>query len=178
MSDPVQYVGSVKWRGYLVGTDGSVWSYWHRPKACVPAELGSVPHQLSRGWNKGYPLHQLCRGGKAYTVYVHRLVLETFVGQRPPGSECRHFPDSDPANCSLDNLSWGTRSENEADKLTHGTYQLGSKNTQAKLTAADVAAIRSLITGGCSRRQIAKQYQVASSTIDKIAWGKNWGWLP
>ena len=43
------------------------------------------------------------------TEAVHRLVLEAFVGPCPEGMCCRHFPDRDPSNNKLENLSWGTK---------------------------------------------------------------------
>jgi len=56
--------------------------------------------------------------GKNY--YVHTLVLENFVGHRPTGCEARH-KDGDLTNNCVDNLEWGSRSENAHDKKRHGT---------------------------------------------------------
>lgn len=50
---------------------------------------------------------------------IHRLVLEAFVGPCPKGQESRHL-DSDRQNNCLDNLCWGTRSENAQDRLKTG----------------------------------------------------------
>lgn len=60
------------------------------------------------------------------TVAVHALVLEAFVGPRPDGLECLHG-DGDPTNNRLDNLRWGTRSENNLDAVRHGTHVQSSK---------------------------------------------------
>lgn len=43
--------------------------------------------------------------------FVHRLVLAAFVGPAPEGMVCCH-KDDDPSNNHLDNLRWGTQSEN------------------------------------------------------------------
>lgn len=78
--------------------------------------------------------------GTKKDLLVHRLVLEAFVGPCPPGMECRHFPDRDPANNRLDNLRWGTHRENEGDKEVHGTrrgWKVGKEgcaNISAALT--------------------------------------------
>lgn len=48
--------------------------------------------------------------------YVHRLVLETFVGPCPEGMEARHYPDMDPSNNRLENLSCSTHRKNLADR--------------------------------------------------------------
>jgi hypothetical protein len=56
---------------------------------------------------------------QATHVYVHRVVLEAFVGPCPEGMECRHL-DGNSANNQVDNLKWGTPSENRADIIRHG----------------------------------------------------------
>lgn len=53
--------------------------------------------------------------------YVHRLVLEAFVGPPPPGMETRHL-DGDPHNNRLGNLKWGSSSENNDDIVAHGNH--------------------------------------------------------
>ena len=45
--------------------------------------------------NGRYLLVALCREAKYERKYIHRLVLEAFVGPCPEGMEARHFPDSD-----------------------------------------------------------------------------------
>jgi predicted HicB family RNase H-like nuclease len=49
---------------------------------------------------------------------VHVLVLLTFRGPPQEGQVCRHL-DGNPANNHLDNLAWGTRSENAHDSVKH-----------------------------------------------------------
>lgn len=62
----------------------------------------------------------LSRDDKAYTYSVHVLVCEVFHGLRPEGMEVRHL-NGNPADNRALNLAWGTRSENELDKVRHGT---------------------------------------------------------
>ena len=57
--------------------------------------------------------------GQEFRRQVHRLVLEAFVGPAPEGMESLHGPDHTPSNCRLDNLRWGTRTENN-DERTFG----------------------------------------------------------
>ena len=67
---------------------------------------------------------QLVRGRRVVTlragkqVKMASLVLQTFVGPRPPDQQCRHL-DSDKTNDKLSNLAWGTRQENLEDKVMH-----------------------------------------------------------
>lgn len=49
--------------------------------------------------------------GRGKTMLVHHLVLLTFVGPRPFGFDSLHL-DHDPKNNRLNNLKYGTRSEN------------------------------------------------------------------
>ena len=63
-------------------------------------------------------------GGKSYIV--HRMVLEAFVGPCPPGMETLHA-DDDPTNNNLNNLRWGTRSENEYESVRNGHHAQARK---------------------------------------------------
>lgn len=49
--------------------------------------------------------------GKGNSRQVHQLVLEAFVGPRPAGCEVLHL-NHKPADNRLENLRYGTRSEN------------------------------------------------------------------
>jgi hypothetical protein len=50
---------------------------------------------------------------------VHQIVLEAFRGPCPPGMESCHA-DGVPAHNCLENLRWGTKAENAADKPVNG----------------------------------------------------------
>lgn len=65
----------------------------------------------------GHPI--VCIHGRARPV--HALVLEAFVGPRPPGLECRHRDDVK-SNNHVSNLVWGTRSENMHDRVRNGIH--------------------------------------------------------
>lgn len=70
----------------------------------------------------GYPQVTLCKAGTKLSAQVHVLTLEAFVGPRPSGMETRHL-DDDPANGWLENLTWGTQSENTLDRVRNGIHQ-------------------------------------------------------
>lgn len=59
--------------------------------------------------------------GRRRTQRVHRLVTRAFLGPRPVDREVRHL-DGVKTNNALTNLAYGTRSENERDKVAHGTH--------------------------------------------------------
>lgn len=86
---------------------------------------------------EGYVQIKLYRENVEYPRYVHRLVLESFVGMPEEGQECRHR-DNNRQNNALDNLCWGTSLQNKVDILVAGN------NKQCKLTDEQVRYIRSL----------------------------------
>src|SRR5262245_49050046 len=112
---------------YEVSSDGHVWSYYRRN-----GRLGATRRKLrpSRARN-GYPRVKLFPG--RVQLYVHHLILEAFVGRCPPGMETRHL-NGDRADNRLENLCWGTRTENAADTDRHGKRLRGERNGFASLT--------------------------------------------
>ena len=108
------------WQGYYeVSSHGRV-----RSVGRVVQRSNGIPQTihakvLKPGLTRGYPHLNLYRNNKWYPYYVHTLVLLAFVGERPAGMECLH-KDGNPNNNRLDNLRWGTSSENNLDIVAHG----------------------------------------------------------
>lgn len=117
----------------------------------------------------------LHKNGKARFFFLHRLVLEAFVGPRPPGLVARHYPDRNPSNNRLANLSWNTPEVNESDKIEHGTLRRGERCWNSKLSADDVRHIRSAFASGTmTGPQAAAQYGVTKEAVYLIVHRKNW----
>ena len=57
---------------------------------------------------------------------VHQLVMLAFVGERPDGFEVCHN-NGDPADNRLENLRYGTASDNGRDRVRHGTHNMANK---------------------------------------------------
>lgn len=159
--------------GYRIGDDGSVWCrspingkgiFWTAWRKKSPSQNGKYGHLRI----------DLYLGGKRYVRYIHRLVLEAFVGPCPPGMECCH-KDSDPTNNKVNNLRWGTHRSNTQDMIRHGRSARGEKNRNAKLTKGTVSSIRSDCDKGDSQRAIAKKYGITQSQVSRIATKKRWG---
>lgn len=105
---------------------------------------------------------------------VHRLVLEAFVGPCPTGQQVRHFPDRSKQNNRLDNLSWGTPKENQADRVVHGSEVNGEACHLAKLTAEQANAIRQRLDAGEQIRAVAKEFGISEAAAGHIKARRSW----
>lgn len=120
---------------------------------------------------KHYPQVVLCRPGVRPKSYgVHRLVLETFVGPCPDGTEACHN-NGVWADCRLVNLRWDTRKSNHADKLKHGTHNGGTRHYRALFTPEQARQIRAMAG---SHAAIAKKLGVSTTCVQKIKSGKSY----
>lgn len=160
--------------------------YEGRYQASTYGRIRSVDHYVRCGKNgngnrlvRGRTLRpgRYCRTGhlsvvlgkKANGSPVHQLVSLTFLGPCPDGMEVLHN-DGNPANNQLDNLRYGTRTENILD-----VFRIG--RAWRKLTAADVVEIRSRLKAGERAADIARVYDVSDTTIGSIKQGRTFAWL-
>lgn len=107
---------------------------------------------------------RLSISGVGATRKVHHLVLEAFVGPRPPGQEGCHW-DDDPGNNHLPNLRWGTRSDNMQDAIRNGINHLVNR---AHCPFDHVLAMPNLVPS-CLPRRGCLACSRASSLV-KNAW--------
>lgn len=153
---------------YEVSSLGRVRSWLRRggfSKAPAMPRIMATRVNAKRG---GYVLVDLQVGGAKVTSGVHRLVLEAFKGPPFAGAEARHL-DGNPINNVPGNLEWGTSSENKTDMVRHGTHTRGTRNSQARLSAEQVLAIRESDERGDA---MALKYKVSQSTICEIRKGR------
>ena len=147
---------------YLVYSDGRIWNVnsgrfvAQSQDAYVQAHLGSPPR----------------------TYKVHTIVLTAFKGPPVAGRECRHL-DGNPRNNCLNNLKWGTRKENHADKKLHGTDQQGSKHHLAKLTEELVLKLRKdVLKWPGTKKEFdlkwGRKLGVSSACVFKARCGQSW----
>jgi len=115
-------------------------------------------------------------GRSGGTKQIHALVLSAFVGPCPKGSEGCHRDDV-PSNNNLDNLRWGTRSENLLDAVRNGKKPIGEDHSGAKLKNSDIPVIRSLFNV-MSFSAIGRKYGVKESTIRQIKNNRSWKHIP
>ena len=159
-------------RGQVRGLDRVV---WHKGGRSSEGQTLSIRGTVKRPWLGGpYPIIRLCRSGKKFTVPIHRLVAEAFLGPPPtPAHEvCHRNGINDDSR--VDNLYWGTRKENVADTVRHGRHREGVLKA-AKLKPEDIVGIRRLWNGtSMTAHAIAKQFGVSTGTISMAARGVTW----
>lgn len=172
----VEYRDVPGFPGYRVGDDGSVWSCWML-QVRRPSRMGSIWMRMKASRQpSGHLSLRLCRNGERYKFLLHRLVLETFVGPCPEGMEGCHSPDNNPTNCRLENLRWGTHTDNMQDRVLHGTSSRGQKNAFAKLTDEQVKLLRERYgKGGVTMSVMASELGVSKTTVRMAIRGLTWG---
>lgn len=127
---------------------------------------------LARGPHPGgYAVMHLYKDGKRTARTLHSLVAAAFIGPRPDGQEVRH-KDGVQQNCRYDNLCYGTRLENEADKERHGNVLRGDRNSASKLTVDDVREIRR--RSNERQEALAQEFGCTFSNISAIQRRKSW----
>lgn len=139
--------------------------------------------------SSGYLRANLSKANRTRDRFIHRLVLEVFVGPCPPQHEACHN-DGNRTHNALSNLRWGTRLENSADRALHGTQPRGSKHwtvrrpelvnrgqlhPTAVLNSIDVERIRDLRVNGCTQKAIAAWIgTVTRECVARIDQGRSW----
>jgi hypothetical protein len=107
--------------------------------------------------------------GRRKPFYVHRLVLDAFVGPAP-NLEADHL-DGDKTNNKLINLRWLTRQQNCARRHEHGAATRGERSGSAKLKETQIRSIRSMPG---SLDVLAAKFGVSRSLISLIKLRKVW----
>jgi hypothetical protein len=155
--------------GYEADEDGSIWSVGFangREKKLKPGRS-----------DNGYLVVRLARDGKYPTQLVHILVCTTFRGPRPSSEyEVRHLNGRN-EDCRLENVIWGTASENQLDRRRHGTSPQGENHPKAIVTEEQVRDIRELLAAGYTTVAIAKRFGVNRYLISDIKRGRSWSYL-
>lgn len=176
--EPIRYAEVPGFPGYLVSSDGFVWSAWTWAGG---GRRGESRHKIADQWRKlvggkckhGYFKVILCNNGKRKCARVNNLVLTCFVGPAPKGMVSAHGNGICTDN-RLDNLRWATQKENLQDRHRHGTYQIGDTSTNRKLYERQVKEILSRLARGEAVKSLAAEFGVKTVTVYAIKAGRNW----
>jgi hypothetical protein len=114
--------------------------------------------------------------GERRAAYVHILVCEAFKGPRPSAKHQVAHGDGDGLNNRVSNLRWASISENNMDKVGHGTSNRGAQHPLSRLTAEVVRELRAL--GDPSRdKEVSRMFDVAATTVRHARLGHSWKWI-
>lgn len=123
---------------------------------------------------KGYPA--IWVDGRM--VSAPRYVCEVVHGPQPTADhQSAHNCGKGHLGCfSAHCLEWKTPSENQRDRVVHGTSNRGERAAHVVLSAPQVLVIHK--SKGVMRQQdLAVRYGVDRSTISRIQRGVDWAWL-
>lgn len=159
--------------GYQISKRGNVRSRWSRDGRRRLRDTWRPIRQRATG--HGHRTVSLFNGHCQVNLYVHRLVLETFVGPCPAGRCACHFNDI-PWDNRLENLRWDTQKANMADlkRNGHRQDQSGSRGPNAKLTDEQVQTIRLKYRQGSTQKDLASEFGTAQQNISKIVKNQIW----
>ncbi len=173
--------------GYRIGDDGSVWTKWlniskgyrHGFIAMIQGPWRRFKLQSNKDGYQSVLLR--CATNKKRLCRVHRLVLLAFYGPQPAGHQSRHFPERNPSNNRLENLSWATPKVNNSDKRIHGTLrnqykpQYGENNGNTSLTNDQVRKIKALHANKTMRNvEIMRLFKISQTIFYSMISGKTW----
>ena len=118
--------------------------------------------------NKGYGLAVINGKQKTASRWMCILAHGKPIGDR---NEAAHNCGN-PACVNPKHLRWATHKENMADRMLHGTENIGENNGKTRLTADDVRYIRSAPP---HLEPLCKKFGMNKHGISKIRSGARWG---
>lgn len=162
------------YENYKVNSDGEVFSCLKKgpDRKFVPSnEWRKLTPALD---GHGYEILSLCVGSTKKTFTVHKIVMLAFRGKRPADKHCIAHGDGNKRNNKLENLRYATFTENNQDKLLHGTHLEGEAHHRSKLDNQKVARIRKLHEDGVNQKEISRMINVSHSAVNCVVNRKTW----
>jgi hypothetical protein len=139
------------------------WSKVNKSGDCWLWTAGTDQHGYGRFWYRGT------------MMAAHRLSYELAFGEAPQGG-LLHSCDT-PSCVRPSHLRQGNQADNMRDAVNKGRQARGERMNSAKLTQADVLAIRELSKAGAGRSDLGRRFGVSQTTIRRASTGECWGWL-
>ena len=109
----------------------------------------------------------------------HRIVCELHHGAPFEDAEAAHSCGIPPC-VNPKHLRWATRTENQADRILHGTTNRGERCSNANLTQEQVIEIRAMHNGFRKRpymQEIAVLYSTTEQNVSHILNHKSWRYI-
>ena len=107
---------------------------------------------------------------------AHRLAFLLWNEQPLSTEQCLLHTCDNPACCNPSHLRTGTRTENNADKMSKGRHRplLGEANGRATLTSQQVVEIRERLMSGERTASLSKQFGITPAMLRQIGRGASW----
>jgi len=158
-----------------IDTNGRIW----RTAEFRWRQLVSIPRRRAEyAASTGYLMLKVTVDGRRVATSAHRLVFTHLHGPIPTGTQINHKngvkTDNRPANLEI-----VTAQENSLHAWAFGLQrkQVGENNSNAKITAAGVLALRRMVAAGVLQRIVAARFGISQPTVSEIVNRKNWGHL-
>ncbi|KRA63113.1 hypothetical protein ASD85_06595 [Rhizobium sp. Root651] len=109
---------------------------------------------------------------------LHRVVCEIVHGPAPtPDHDAAHKCGLGHEGCfGADCIVWKTKTDNQADRVEHGTHDRGDRMWASKLTEDSVRQIRNM-QGKKTQREIAEEFGISRPHVSMIQSHHAWSWL-
>lgn len=150
-------------RGYWISNRGRVLAMLSKPGTFRVPEIDS----------DGYLRVNLVTESGTKHRLIHRLVAEAFIGPAPDGCAVAHNNGRRNDN-RAENLRWATQVENVADKVGHGTAQIGSKHGSATTDENTIAQFKRYRKRGFTLREAAGAVGISFHIAADVSRGKTW----
>jgi hypothetical protein len=125
----------------------------------------------------GYIRVAMWRDGRPHKMHLHRLVALTFVGGRTAERDFACHRNGRRTENHAGNLKWATQAENCADKIEHGTHQIGSKHGSATIDEPTASEVKRLLSAPKYKGQItdiAAELGISKHIVFDIKRGRIW----
>ena len=109
-----------------------------------------------------------------HQVYAHRWGYEHYIGSIPDVMQIRHTCDNPPCQ-NRDHWVLGTAADNMQDRSDRERQARGERHGVARLTAAEVLAIREeYAAGGVTQEALGEKYGITQGHIGEIIRRTSW----
>lgn len=122
---------------------------------------------------KGYLRVDISEDNKRQTIYVHRMVLETFKENPENHPQINHI-DGDKQNNKLENLEWASKSDNMKHRSHVLRKNIGDNTPSIKIPDKEVLILRwkKSINYPINIQETAKKWGVRVDYLRKVINGK------
>lgn len=142
---------------------------WESDKAVQVLPSGCIVWTAA---DKGNGYGMVWQDGKVQMT--HRVAYEQKYGAIPAGHLVCHRCDV--RSCiNPDHLFLGTHADNSADMWAKGRGLFGDRAHWAKVSEADVQAIKAAYEAGRPQREIGAEYGLSQQQVSRICRGERWG---